>query len=112
MAATPQVIPTVAGNPNYTMRTRLDGRDYLLRFQWNQREERWYFDIFADTNEPLAVGIKIIPNRPLLRFYQWDQRLPPGEFVANIDIADDSPPGLYEMAIGERCELTYFPVLE
>lgn len=109
MASTTLTIPTVAGEPYYTLRTRLDGREYNFRFAWNERETRWYMDVLTTAGEPLAVGIKLVANWPLLRFYQWDDRLPPGELVV-VDLAGDgSPPGLYDLAIGSRCELTYVP---
>jgi|GEM_PF-1435203 len=109
---TSKVLPTVVGNPHYVMRTRLDGRDFILRFIWNQRQDRWYFDILSTAEEPIAVGIKIVANWPLLRFHRWDKRLPPGELMA-IDLSGDrSPPRLNELAIGKRCELTYFPVTD
>lgn len=105
-----QTIATTPGRPDYSMRTRLDGRNYQLRFLWNMREERWYFDIISDADELLAAGIKIIANRPLIRFYQWDVRLPPGEFRA-VDLSTNgSPPGLFDMGKGLRVELTYYPV--
>lgn len=105
-----QTIPTVAGDPNYTMRVRLDGRDFGLHFVWNEREERWYLTIRSDQDEILAAGIKLIANRPLLRFYQWDKRLPQGELWAWDLTPNGAPPGLYDMEPGNRVELTYHPV--
>jgi hypothetical protein len=106
------VIPTVAGVPYYTMRTRLDGREYNLRFAYNERSDRWHLDIATDADEPLVSGIKLICNWPLLRFFKWDRRLPPGELRVMDLSPDGSPPGLYDLEIGRRCELTYFPVSE
>lgn len=106
-----QTIPTLDdGSANYTMRTRLDGRDFNLHFKWNAREERWYFDILTDAEVPIAMGIKIIANRPLTRFYQWDRRLPPGDLIAWDLTNNGSPPGFYDLAKGKRVELSYHPV--
>lgn len=109
----PYVIPTLAnGVPYYTFRTKLDGRDYNFRFAWNQRMERWFMDIMDTEENPLALGIKIVANQRLLRFYQHDDRLPPGELMA-VDLSGDgSPPGFYDLGIGKRCELSYFAVTE
>lgn len=105
-----QLIPTSQDVPDYTLRTRLEGSDYNLRFMWNQREERWYMTISTDAGELLAAGVKIIPNWPLLRYYQWDRRLPQGTLMAMDLTNDGSPPGLSDFAIDKRVTLTYFPV--
>ncbi len=106
-----QVIPTLDdGSANYTMRVRLDGRDFNLRMLWNEREERWYLDIKTDADVPLAMGIKIITNRPLTRFYLYDKRLPQGLLMAHDLTNDGSPPGIYDLAPGKRVELTYHPL--
>jgi len=106
------LVPTRAGVPYYTMRTRLDGRDFNLRFAWNQREERWYMDIRSDIDEPLALGVKIITNWPLLRTSLFDLRLPPGLLMATDLSLDGSPPGLYDLEIGRRVELAYSPATD
>jgi len=104
------LIPTRVGLPDYSMRTSLDGRDFNLRFVWNMREERWYMDIRTDIDEPLALGVKIVSNWPLLRGAEFDLRLPQGMFVAIDATNDGSPPGLYDFGIGKRVELSYSPV--
>src|SRR5262245_60003859 len=107
------VVPTQA-RPYYSQRTRLDGRDFLLSFAWNQREERWYLSIEDDVGDLLLAGLKLISNWPLLHAYQSDPRLPPGELVA-FDLTeggDETPPGFDDFAIGKRVELTYFAVTE
>jgi hypothetical protein len=105
-------IPTQGGVPYYTITIKLDGREFGLRFAWNQREERWYMDIRDDTGEALAVGVKVIANWPLLRGSQFDTRLPPGVFMAFDLTQDGSPPGFYDLEPGRRVELSYLPVSE
>jgi hypothetical protein len=102
------LIPTLEGVPDYTMRSRFDGRDFNLHFLWNQRTERWSMDILDADGVPLAMGIIIITNRPLTRFYLWNPAMPQGELVA-WDLSNDygDPPGFNEMAPGRRVELTY-----
>lgn len=102
------ILTNFSGDSNYTMRTRLDGRDFNLRFLWNEREERWYMDILSDADVPLAMGIKIVTNRPLIRYYKWDSRLPQGELWA-IDLSSiaGEPPGFNELGKGQRVELSY-----
>lgn len=102
------VIPTIPGRPYYTARTKMDGREYTLRFAWNERAERWSLDILDADEVPLVCSIRLVSNWPLLRYYQWDTRLPPGELMV-VDLSlEKTPPGLYELGIGLRCELTYY----
>lgn len=102
------LIPTTPGAPYHTQKTRLDGRDYVLQFAWNEREARWYLSLFDEEEQPLALGIKLVANWPLLRFYRFDPRVPPGELMVVDLTGDGSPPGLDELGAGKRCELTYF----
>lgn len=106
------VIPTTQGTPFYTLRTRLDGREYILHFAWNQREERWYLTIADQEDVSLVAGLKLITNHPLLRFYQANPEVPPGELVVHDLTNDGTPPGLDDLGIGLRCELTYYAVTE
>jgi hypothetical protein len=112
MATSIVSIPTSEGAAYYSQRVRLDGRDYNLRFAWNEREGRWYLSIFTDEDVPLILGIKIVTNWPLLRYYRSDPRVPPGEIMAMDLTPDGAPPGFDELAIGKRVELVYFAVVE
>jgi hypothetical protein len=100
-------IPTTA-DPYYAQKTRLDGRDFILHFSYNQREDRFYLALHDDEDAPILHGIKLVANWPLLRGYRWNTALPPGElFVASL-IGND-PPGLNELGPGKRCQLIYRP---
>ena len=101
-------IPTTPGLAYYTQRTRLDGREYNLRFAWNQGAERWTLDILDSEDTPIVVGIKLVTNWPLLRAYQYDARVPQGDLRVTTLMPDDRPPGYHDLGIGLRCELTYF----
>jgi hypothetical protein len=103
------LIPTLA-SPYYKQRTRLDGVDYNLRFAWNERIARWHLDIYDDADGIICAGLKLITNVSLLRFYQWDPRMPPGDLRVMTLSPDESPPGLNELGEGLRCQLIYFPM--
>jgi hypothetical protein len=103
------LIPTSA-NPYYSERVKLDGRDYLLRFSYNEREERWYLSLYDDAEDPLILGIKLLTNWELLQHYHADPRVPPGELWVMDTTGNDDPPTLNELGVGKRCELTYFSV--
>ena len=100
-------IPTVPGEPYYSLRTTLDGRDYNLSFSWNEREERWYMAIADEADVQLVAGLKLVCNWPLLRFYHANPALPPGELAVVALQNDVAPPGLFDLGIGLRCELEY-----
>ena len=101
-------IPTTPDVAYSQQKTRLDGRDYILRFAYNERTERWYLSILDDQEEPLVMGIKLVANWPLLRSYQWDERVPPGELMVMSLTTDETPPTFEDLGEGRRCELTYF----
>ena len=100
----PVVIKVPSGVPLFDTRVILDGRDYILRFDWHGREERWYFDVLDAAGNVITAGIKIIPNFPL---YDRETRedAPPGNFLC-ID-----PEGLPARLVdfGQRSKLLYFP---
>lgn len=107
---TPLLIPVAQGNPLQTLRVTLDGTDYLLTFDWNEREGRWYMTI-ADINGATLVGdIKLLANWPLTRrFHSW--RGPPGDLFA-VDYSPQAgePPGFADL--GARVQMVYFPVTQ
>ena len=43
----------------------IDGVQYFIRFTWNDAAQRWNFGLYTMQKEPLAVGIRIIPQFPL-----------------------------------------------
>ncbi len=102
------LIPTSPGVPYYTQKTRLDGRDFILKFAYNERAASYSLSIYDEEETPLLLGLRLVANWPLLRHYRYDVRLPPGELLV-IDLTGDlSPPALDELGEGKRCELTYF----
>jgi len=102
------LIPTSPGVPFYKSRVKLEGKDYGLRWTWNQRQERWFLDMSDGEGTLLFAGVKILTNRLLLKGRHWNPNVPPGELIAADLTGDGSPPGLDDFGIGLRCELTYF----
>jgi hypothetical protein len=102
------LIPTALDAAYSTQKTRLDGRDYVLRLSYNEREERFYLSILDEEETPLVEGLKLIPNWPLLRHYRYDPRLPPGELMATDLTGNLTPPTIDELGEGRRVELSYF----
>ena len=57
----------------------IDGREYWLRFTYNETHDYWSFGIYRADKTPIVTMTKIVPNFPLLHFYN-DEDLPDGVF--------------------------------
>jgi hypothetical protein len=101
------LIPVTPGVPFQTSRVKLEGKDYGLRWTWNQRQARWFLDMSDTDGTLLFAGVKILANRLLLQGRRWNPNVPPGELIAADLTGDGSPPGLDELGIGRRVEITY-----
>lgn len=113
-----QVVPTSIELSDYRQVTSLDGRDYVLRFIHNAREDRWYVQISDQDGDPI-VSTKVVAEIDLLQRVT-DPRRPPGKLVARdlsaTDPSDTQPkilsedPGLRDL--GGRVTLLYFTAAE
>lgn len=88
----------------------LDGRAYLLRGGWNQRESKWYLTVLdPETNETIHGPRKLVADWDLLRTCV-DARRPPGMLIA-LDVSGAGvDPGFDDL--GTRVILTYTPADE
>jgi hypothetical protein len=111
LGITPIEIPIPPGLPLFDMRTRLEGRDYDLRFDWNGRERRWYLARFSCEGIVIARGVKVIADFPLLLHYKSHPLCPQGTLVA-LDYSDQrgEPPDYVDL--GTRVRVLYFPAPE
>lgn len=107
MSGIPIPIPPIANTRgSLSMRTQLDGRDYVITLQWNQRMRRWCMDIADQDSVMIAAGVVLVVDFPLLSLVT-DERKPPGS-LAILDL--QSPrvdPGLDTLGI--RHQLVYWP---
>jgi hypothetical protein len=103
----PLVIPTSV-KPWTRQRINLDGRTFTIELMWNMTEERWHLSIYDAEEEPIVLGVCVVANWPLLRYSQFDPRMPPGEMLAQDLTGDGSPPGVDDFGLGKRVELTYY----
>ena len=60
-------------------RVVLDGKQYQIRFTWNEAAGRWSFGLYTMQREPIAVGIRLVPRFPL-NLQVVDERMPKGVF--------------------------------
>lgn len=57
----------------------LAGTAYLIRFTYNDTGDYWKFSLYNAQNEPIVLGVKIVPRFPLNVFYGVT-KLPNGVF--------------------------------
>lgn len=99
-------LPTYPDEPLYVVEVTLDGVTFRLRFDYNQKADRWYFSIFDAGGVALRRGLKVLPYLDLLRLCRHVVGLPAAEIVA-LDAAGlaAAAPGLHEL--GRRVGLWY-----
>lgn len=98
-------------DPFYDFTATLDGVNYAFDFRYNQREACWYFSIGLNDGTDLANGVKVVCGPSLLSTFV-DDRLPPGALIAMSSTADNSPPGLSDLAPGARVSIIYADAAE
>jgi hypothetical protein len=102
----PVLIPIFKGEPLYNERVRLEGKDYIFRFDFNNREQRFYMNIKSEDGTPQLTGVKVVANWPLITRHRFNSALPPGELIA-IDLETNGvPPVLADF--GSRVKLYYY----
>lgn len=57
----------------------LDGREYNLRFTYNEKNDYWSFGIYDENKKPIVAMTRIVPNFPLFHYYTSTD-LPRGAF--------------------------------
>lgn len=95
-------IPTTA-DPFYEFSIDLEGREYVLAFRYNQREDRWYMSLYTGDRTPIALSVKLVSNYPLLGRKRSDPNCPPGVLY----VSGSEPPGLLDLQENGPCELLY-----
>lgn len=103
-------IPLPTDAPLFTVRADLDGTDYDLRFDWSGRENRWTFSLYLPAGDPIARGLRVVPNWNVLRATQTPGR-PPGQiwFLDERGRATEAP-GFSDL--GRRVRLHYIPAAD
>lgn len=50
----------------------LCGKQYRIRFTYNQAKDFWTFGLYNSLMEPIRIGVKIVPKFPLNLFWGTD----------------------------------------
>lgn len=100
---------------SFRQRTTLDGTDYVLVFQFNQRLARWFMDVLAEDDTPLMQGKLLAPSISLARLRVWHPSVPQNTLmildleaagVAAEEIVQNSQDASRD-DLGDRHALTY-----
>ena len=76
-------IPIRSDIPSYSFKIDLDDVTYTMEIFFNLRMCRWHFNLLADNEDPLVMGIPIHINVDLVgRFKQTNKSIPQGIFFA------------------------------
>ncbi len=100
-------IPTDPDTPLYEQRVTLDEADYILLFDYSQREDRFYLTISTLEGVVIVRGIKLVTG-------VWigprvaNRLIFPGALTVETNHKDRSPPGMGELGEDRRCQLYYF----
>lgn len=100
-------VPDVARTTGSAVqRTQLDGRDYVITWQWNERLARWTMSIADQDGDPIASGVALVVDFPLLSLVT-DERAPPG----TIAVVDRQSPTIDPTltSLGVRHVVCYWP---
>jgi hypothetical protein len=101
------IVPTNTDLATYVFSVELEAIVFGFRFQFNERDQSWFFDVLTAEGVPIRQGLKVVTNFPLLsRVARIDR--PPGELYAFDTTGQDKRAGLGELGIGQQVELVYF----
>lgn len=97
------------GQARYDFEMDCDEVTFKFDFEWNDRDDGWYFSIADVNGVALLSGRRVVLNYPLTNIYR-DPRLPAGAFIAIDTSGTDTEPGLLDL--GDRVKLLYVPLEE
>ena len=100
-------IPTVKNNAHYTTSMLFGEETYILHFDWNDRENRWYFGLSTYEGTMLLAGRKILVGG----FFAYKiPNGPQGFFIAVDSSGTNTEAGFDDL--GARVQLGYFELEE
>ena len=94
-----------AGQSHWTQRTQLNGVEYLLTFDWSQRDGHWSLSIDDADGNPLHTGLVLVTGLELLGQLAGVRRVPGGLIVIDTTGANALEPGFRDL--GGRFALGY-----
>lgn len=104
----PVTIPTPKELINWTQRTPFEGVDYLLRFKWNARLERWFLTLYNQDGDLLRGDVPLNTSVPL--WLSPSDEMPQGVLVCLDLKGEDKNADLNDL--GVRVLLKYYTLEE
>lgn len=85
----------------------IDGKEYGLRFTYNEKYDYWSFGLYDEDDNPIIAMTRIVPNFPIFHFYT-DTNIPDGIFgcVSDIEVVGRNA------FINKTAEFVYIPNVE
>lgn len=85
----------------------IDGKEYNLRFTYNEKYDYWSFGLYDENKEPIIAMTKIVPNFPIFHFYT-ETDIPQGIFGC---LSEKDTVGRYAFS-DLTAEFVYIPLVE
>lgn len=104
------VVLDTSTDPNttaYEQFVDLEGRTFLLKFDYSSRDDSWYLSIYDQDEDPIVCGKRVRIGVSILRG-EVDARLPDGILMAVDTTEDHEEAGLEDL--GARVKLVYLEV--
>lgn len=92
------IVAVPFNTPHFRQRVTLDGAEYIMTFEWNQRAEKWYWSLAASDETKILTGVKLVADYPLLTLARWHDQCPDGEIYALDNSGQGLDPHLLDLA--------------
>lgn len=102
-------IPVRSDLDRYSMTVTIEGTEYRLALSFNTRDDRWYLSVGLTDGTPLASGIPVIVDTPLLARWAANPDLPADGFLMAVDTTGESEEAAKE-DLGDRVKLLWVPL--
>lgn len=88
----------------------LDGRRYLLRFRWMERQASWYMSVYTVAGTPIRTGVRVVVNFPLLS--RSGSALLPDGILLGVDVSQAGAEIVAQSELGDRVQLVFTPAAD
>lgn len=102
----PLAVPPIG---NYDFGTTIDNIGYVLKFQWNTKDNAWYFSVYDANANAIRTGIKVVLGAFLGKTCQHPL-FNNGVFVAVDTGPDNIEPGFNDF--GTRVVMKYIDAID
>lgn len=75
------IIPTDPTIVSYVQTTDIDGTEYRVRLDWNERTASWYLSLYDADENPLLLGRKVLNRFSVLDGFSY-KAVPQGVLVS------------------------------